>query len=75
MDMKLRQVAGIIFIIMILTMLYVVTIKASEGFMDANRCGVGLPPCVGERVRCINGYCKSDITPSIPKLSDLQIIP
>lgn len=25
------------------------------------RCGVDLPSCSGEHVRCINGYCRSDI--------------
>jgi hypothetical protein len=41
-----------------------------DGFVDAGRCGVGLPSC--KDLRCINGYCKSD-HPAFPGLSDLQM--
>lgn len=75
--MKLRHSAGTIFIVLIVGMMIYLVImpKASEGFVDANRCGVDLPSCSGERVRCMNGYCKSDIPPTLPPLSDLPIIP
>ena len=46
-----------------------------EGFVDPGQCGVGLPPCSGERVRCMNGYCKSDIPPAYPAVSDLPMTP
>ena len=77
MDIKLRQLAGILFIIVVLgMMIYLVTMpNASEGFVDPGRCGVDLPSCSGERVRCMNGYCKSDIPPQLPKYSDLPMTP
>lgn len=43
-----------------------------DGFVDAGRCGVGLPSCP-ETLRCINGYCKSDHPPAFPGLSDLPM--
>ena len=45
-----------------------------EPFVDAGRCGVDLPPCVGEHVRCINGYCRSDVPPVLPVFSDVPIL-
>jgi hypothetical protein len=77
MDMKLRQLAGTIFIILIIGMMIylIITPRASEGFIDNGRCGVDLPSCSGERIRCINGYCKSDEVPKLPPISDLPIIP
>ena len=77
MDMKLRHAAGTIFLVLVMgMMIYLVVMpRASEGFVDAGRCGVDLPSCSGERVRCMNGYCKSDIPPQLPKYSDLPMTP
>jgi hypothetical protein len=77
MDMKLRHTAGIFFVILVVCMMmYLMIISGtSEGFLDVGRCGVDLPSCSGERVRCMNGYCKSDIPPKMPKLSDLPMTP
>jgi hypothetical protein len=77
MDMKLRHLAGTIFIIAVIAMMiYLISMPvAGEGFVDADRCGVDLPSCQGERVRCMNGYCKSDIPPRMPLLSDLPMTP
>jgi hypothetical protein len=77
MDMKLRHSAGTIFLVLVMgMMIYLVVIpRASEGFVDAGRCGVDLPSCSGERVRCMNGYCKSDIPPKLPPISDLPMTP
>ena len=75
--MKLRHLAGTVFIVLVVAMmLYLVMgLGASEGFVDAGRCGVDLPSCSGERVRCMNGYCKSDIPPKLPPLSNLPMTP
>lgn len=77
MEMRLRQTFGTFFIILVVgMMLYLVSSAgASEGFVDAGRCGVDLPSCSGERIRCMNGYCKSDIPPKMPPLSDLPMTP
>jgi hypothetical protein len=77
MDMKFRKLAGTAFIIVIISMMiYLVTSTTNkELFVDAGRCGVDLPSCSGERIRCMNGYCKSDIPPRMPKYSDLPITP
>ena len=74
--MKLRHLSGTLFIVLVVIMtLYLLTSRASEGFVDAGRCGVDLPSCSGERIRCMNGYCKSDIPPKLPPLSDLPMTP
>ena len=77
MDMKLRHLAGTLFIILVLGMMIylVITPNPSEGFVDAGRCGVDLPSCSGEHIRCMNGYCKSDIPPKLPPISDLPMTP
>jgi hypothetical protein len=76
MNMKVKS-AGTLFIILIIGMLLFLVLmpKVSEGFMDAGRCGVDLLPCSGERIRCMNGYCKSDIPPKLPPVSDLPMTP
>jgi len=75
--MDRRHLASIVFIIILVIMLIYVVDGSSvtDAFVDAGRCGVGLPRCAGERVRCINGYCKSDLTPAFPAVSDLPMIP
>ena len=75
--MKYHYKASTVFIIvLVLMILYVVMGKgSSEGFVDAGRCGVNLPSCSGDRVRCMNGYCASDIPPKMPLLSDLPMTP
>ncbi len=77
MDMKLRHLAGTLFIILVVVMaIYLINSpKVSEGFVDVGRCGVDLPSCPGGRIRCMNGYCKSDIPPKMPALSDLPMTP
>jgi len=77
MDMKFRKLAGTIFIILVVCMILylVLNVHRYEGFVDKIRCGVDLPPCTGERVRCMNGYCKYDIPPQLPALSDLPMTP
>ena len=66
----------ILTLVIVLATLIVFTLfnNTLDGFMDAGRCGVGLPSC-DERVRCMNGYCKSDNIQHIPELSDLELIP
>lgn len=73
----MRYTAGNAFIIVaVLMVIYVVVnVNTSEAFVDAGRCGKGLPSCSGEHVRCINGYCKSDMQPVFPSISDLQMSP
>ena len=77
MNIKLRQSAGKLFVVLIIGMIiYLVLIpRVSEGFMDTIRCGVDLPSCSGEHIRCMNGYCKSDIPPKLPPVSDLPMTP
>ena len=47
---------------------------ANEQFVDAGGCGPGRGVCTGG-LRCINGYCKSDVAPKLPALSDLPVRP
>ena len=77
MNMKLKSAGGKLFMILIIGMLLFVVLMpgVSEGFMNAARCGVDLLPCSGERIRCMNGYCKSDIPSKLPPLSDLPMTP
>jgi hypothetical protein len=67
------RIKHLIVIILIIAILYA-TCTASEGFVDAQRCGVDLPSC-SSGLRCINGYCKTDIAQVLPYFSDLLITP
>ncbi len=75
--MRLKHFAGSLFIILLGGMLLcvILTSKTSEFFVDAGRCGVNLPSCSGKDIRCINGYCSSDIPKSLPNRSSLSITP
>ena len=77
MDMKLRQLAGTLFIVSVIGMMIYLVImpNPSDGFVDEGRCGVDLPSCSGERIRCMNGYCKSDSPHKLPLISDLPMTP
>ena len=77
MNMKVKQSAGKLFTMLIIGMILFLVLmpKASEGFVNASRCGVDLLPCSGEHIRCMNGYCKSDIPPTLPPLSNLPMTP
>jgi hypothetical protein len=65
----------IVFVVFIIIIFVAYGGNRIEAFVDAPRCGVDLPSCVGEDVRCINGYCKSDKAPTLPPFSDLPIMP
>jgi hypothetical protein len=77
MDRNIRLLSGTVFIALVVLMIFYLIYDdtVSESFMDAGRCGVDLPSCSGKNIRCINGYCKSDVPPSLPALSDLPITP
>jgi hypothetical protein len=69
------KLMGSIFIILsIILILYLYFSPPVEGFVDGVRCGVDLPPC-SDGLRCMNGYCRSDIPPTMPAISDLPIKP
>ena len=66
---------SVIFIVMIALILYkVYKTNMLDGFVDVGRCGVDLPSCPSG-LRCINGYCKSDVAPRLPLFSDLPMMP
>lgn len=46
----------------------------TDGFVDTVRCGPNLGTCPDD-LRCINGYCKTDVAKTLPPLSDLPIHP
>ena len=73
----MRLKAGTSFIILLGGMIaYVVLTKTcNEGFVDPGRCGVDLPSCQGEHIRCMNGYCKSDIIPKWVERHPLPMTP
>lgn len=75
--MRLKHFAGALFIILLGGMLFcvILTSKTLELFVDAGRCGVNLPSCSGKDIRCINGYCSSDVPPTLPHNSSLSITP
>ena len=72
-----KHLSGIVFMILLVGMIiyFAVNIRSCESFVDVGRCGVDLPSCSGKRIRCMNGYCKSDIPPELPCLSDLPMTP
>jgi len=61
----------LLFIVLVALIAFILLRTVRDNFVDAGRCGVGLPSC--KDLRCINGYCKSDLLPSFPVLSDLQM--
>ena len=63
----------ILILVVILYFLYY-NKKSWESFVDAGRCGPNLGVCP-DGLRCMNGYCKSDVPPKLPKFSDLPIYP
>lgn len=75
--MRMKLTSGTLFIILLGAMIccVVFSIARPEGFVDPGRCGVDLPSCQGERIRCMNGYCKSDIPPTLPAISPLPMTP
>jgi hypothetical protein len=76
MNIKLRQYSGILFVVIVTLMIsYLIMTRTSEQFVDKDRCGVDLPSCSGKNVRCMNGYCKSDMIPPYPTMSDLPLTP
>jgi len=77
MDMKLRVLSGTFFVVLVFVMILYLVLNpsVSENFVDPGRCGVDLPSCSGKNIRCMNGYCKSDVPPTLPYLSDLPITP
>jgi hypothetical protein len=72
--MRLKHSAGALFIILLAGMIWL-AMRRSESFVDAGRCGVNLPSCQGEHIRCMNGYCKLDSPPMLPLLSPLPMTP
>ena len=77
MDMKLRMVSGMVFVVLVFVMVSYLILypQVSETFVDPGRGGVDLPSCSGKNIRCMNGYCKSDVPPTLPLLSDLPMTP
>ena len=56
----------------------------TDGFVDVGRCGPGTLPGRGpnagngvctDGLRCLNGYCKTDVARLLPPVSDLPIRP
>jgi hypothetical protein len=68
------RIKHLIVIALIIIVLYATRTMFEEGFVDQGRCGVDLPSC-NDGLRCINGYCKSDVPPELPVMSDLPIMP
>ena len=77
MNKKIIHIVFIIFVIAVIG--YVMYSSCSEGMEETvpqgpSRCGVDLPSCQGG-LRCINGYCRSDVAPTFPPFSDLHMTP
>jgi hypothetical protein len=74
---KLRTTMGIVFgaiVIIMILYVYILPQPWSETFIDLGGCGPGRGVCP-EGLRCINGYCKTDVAPVLPALSDLPVRP
>ena len=75
-----KKVIHVLFMILIVGVTMYIYLSHTEGLEEQvaqgpSRCGVDLPSCSGEHVRCINGYCRSDVATTIPFFSDLRMTP
>lgn len=74
-DNRMNKGRTFLLLVAIALILYAVRrFNVVDGFVDAGRCGVDLPSCPSG-LRCINGYCKSDTAPRLPRFSDLPMMP
>ena len=78
--MNKKVIHLLVIILMVGAILYVYRSSYTEGLKEKDiqgplRCGVDLPSCSGEHVRCINGYCRSDVATTLPLFSDLRMTP
>jgi hypothetical protein len=71
LQVKRITILVLLFIALVALIAFILLRTVSDSFVDAGRCGVGLPSC--KDLRCINGYCKSDHPPAFPGLSDLPL--
>ena len=64
-------------IISVIMILYIYNMPQpyDEGFVDTGRCGPEVGKVCPDGLRCMNGYCKSDIPPTLPPVSDLPVRP
>ena len=74
-----KKVIQVLFMIIIVGIILYVYSSYTEGLEEEDqgplRWGVDLPSCSGEHVRCINGYCRSDVAATMPPFSDLRMTP
>jgi hypothetical protein len=75
-----KKVIHVLSMIIIIGLVLFVYSSYTEGLEEEvvqgpSRCGVDLPSCSGEHVRCINGYCRSDVASTLPPFSDLRMTP
>jgi Na+/glutamate symporter len=68
------KLSGLLFIVILVLSIVFLSKNMIEKFVDAGRCGVGMASCPNG-LRCMNGYCKSDMPAHLPPLSDLPIRP
>jgi hypothetical protein len=77
--MNKKVIHVLVMILLVGVILYVYCSSYAEGLKEVPqgplRCGVDLPSCSGEHVRCINGYCRSDVAATLPPFSDLRMTP
>jgi hypothetical protein len=76
MKLQLHITIGLLFSVAVLIIgMYIYKLQNPwENFVDVGRCGPGLGVCP-DGLRCINGYCKTDIAPKLSPLSDLPVRP
>jgi len=79
--MNKKVIHVLLMILIVGAILYVYYSSYTEGLEEKKveqgplRCGVDLPSCSGEHVRCINGYCRSDVASALPPFSNLRMTP
>jgi hypothetical protein len=81
---KLRETMGVLFVVVAIVMgicLYyepaIVDAFTTMVFEDHGdrSCGPGHGGVCPEPYRCINGYCKSDVPPTLPTFTTLPVLP
>jgi hypothetical protein len=78
MRSDIHRTTGLLISLLIASCIGLVILRKSESFLaspGSGRCGIQLGGCDGPDMKCMNGYCESNIPPKQPETSGLPVYP